>query len=96
MAISCSLVTDGVIRTVMRPLEFAVSFDRAEGICTAVGDFHMMVSADTREDLDAAIDGALMFLWREYVASNPRNFSADALALREQLTKTFPGAADAA
>jgi hypothetical protein len=91
-----SLVIDGVTRTVVRPLEFAVSFDRAEGIYTAVGDFHMMVSADAREELEAAIDGALIFLWGEYVISDPRNFSADALALREELTETFRGAADAA
>ena len=91
-----SLMIDGATRSVVRPLEFAVSFDRSEGIYTAVGDFHMMVSADTREELKAAIDGALIFLWREYAVSDPRNFSTDALTLREQLTKTFPGAADAA
>jgi hypothetical protein len=56
----------------------------------------MMVSAETREELEAAIDEALTFLWREYVVSDPRNFSADALSLREQLTRTLSGAADAA
>jgi hypothetical protein len=91
-----SFVIDGDTRTVVRPLEFAVSFDRAEGIYTAIGDFHMMVSAKTRDKLQAAIYGALIFLWREYAVSDPRNLSADALALREQLTGTFRGAADAA
>jgi hypothetical protein len=91
-----SLVIDGVTRSVVRPLEFAVSFEPAEGIYTAIGDFHMMVSAETRDELQAAIDEALIFLWRKYAVSDPRNFSADALALREQLTGTFRGAADAA
>jgi hypothetical protein len=91
-----SFVIDGVTRSVVRPLEFAVSFEPAEGIYTAIGDFHMMVSAETRGELEAAIDAALIFLWREYVASDQRNFSADALALREQLTRTFLGAAHAA
>jgi hypothetical protein len=94
--VGSSLVVDGVTRPVVRPLEFAVSFEPAEGIYTAIGDFHMMVSAETREELEAAIDAAPIFLWREYVASDPRNFSADALALREQLTRTFLGAAHAA
>jgi hypothetical protein len=92
-----ALVIDGVTRSVVRPLEFAVSFEPAEGIIyTAIGDFHMMVAAETREELEAAIDAALISLWREYVASDARNFSADALALREQLTRTFLGAAHAA
>jgi len=91
-----SFGTDGVTRPAARPLEFSVSFDPSEGIYTATGDFHMLVSAETREELESAIDGALIFLWQEYVTTDPRNFSADALSLREDLTETFPGAADAA
>ena len=91
-----SLVIDGVTRSVVRPLEFAVSFEPAEGIYIATGDFHMMVATETRFELKAAIDAALIALWHEYVAADPRNFSADALALREQLTGTFLGAAHAA
>lgn len=91
-----SLAIDGVTRSCVRPLEFAVSFEPAEGIYTAIGDFHMMVAAETREELEAAIGAALIVLWHEYVATDPRNFSADALALREQLSSTFLGAAHAA
>ena len=91
-----SLVIDGITRSVVRPLEFTASFEPAEGIYTAIGDFHMMVAAETREELEAAIDAALIALWREYVAADPRNFSADALALRERLNRTFLGAAHAA
>jgi hypothetical protein len=83
-------------RPAARPLEFPVTFDPLEGLYTATGDFHMMVSAETRAELEAAVDNALAFLWREYVESDHRRFSGDALLLREQLMGTFPVGADAA
>jgi hypothetical protein len=95
IVVSC-LVIDGVTRSVVRPLEFAVSFEPAEGIYTAIGEFHMMAAAETRDELKAAVDAALIALWHEYVASDPLNFSADALVLREQLASIFLGAAHAA
>jgi hypothetical protein len=79
------------VTKVTRPLEFAVTFDPVEGTYTAVGDFHMMVSGETRSELEAAVDDALRFLWREYVDSDQRNFSDDAKLLREQLLQTFSG-----
>jgi hypothetical protein len=91
-----SLEIDGITLAAKQPIEFTVSFDPSEGIYTASGDFHMMVSAETREELETSVDGALIFLWKEYVVSDPRNFSADALSLRKNLNETFPGAADAA
>jgi hypothetical protein len=79
-----------------RPLEFAVAFNPMEGIYTAAGDFHMMVSAETRAELEDAVDDALAFLWREYVVSDPQTLSGDARSLREQLKSTFSGDASAA
>src|SRR5262249_35875192 len=79
-----------------RPLEFAVAFNPTEGIYTAAGDFHMMVSAETRAELEDAVVDALAFLWCEYVVSDPRTLSGDARSLREQLKSTFSGDASAA
>jgi hypothetical protein len=79
-----------------RPLEFPVAFNPMEGIYTVAGDFHMMVSAETRAELEDAVDDALAFLWCEYVVSDPQTLSGDAQALREQLKSTFTGDASAA
>jgi hypothetical protein len=79
-----------------RPLEFSVTFNPMEGIYTVVGDFHMMVSAETRVELQDAVDDALAFLWREYVVSDPQTLSGDARSLREQLKSSFTGDASAA
>jgi hypothetical protein len=79
-----------------RPLEFPVTFNPMEGIYTVAGDFHMMVSAETRAELEDAVDDALAFLWCEYVVSDPQTLSGDAQALREQLKSTFAGDASAA
>jgi hypothetical protein len=78
----------------IRPLEFAVTFDPLEGVYTATGDFHMMVSAETRAELEAAVDDALAFLWNEYTLSE-EPLSEDAVLLRDQLIEVF-GRADAA
>jgi hypothetical protein len=80
----------------IRPLEFPVTFSPMEGIYTAAGDFHMMVSAETRPELEDAVDNALAFLWREYVVSDPQLLSGDAQSLREQLKSAFVGNANAA
>jgi hypothetical protein len=80
----------------IRPLEFPVTFSPMEGIYTAAGDFHMMVSAETRPGLGAAVDDALAFLWREYVVSDPQLLSGDTQSLREQLKSAFTGNANAA
>jgi len=89
-----ALKFDQRIYPATRPLEFAVTFDPLEGIYTAIGDFHMMVSAETRAELEAAVDDALVFLWSEYVVSQ-ETFSDDAIRLRDQLIDVF-GRADAA
>jgi hypothetical protein len=79
-----------------RPLRFPVTFSPAEGTYTAIGDFHVMVSAETRAELVDAVENALAFLWREYVVSDPQNLSGDAQSLRDQLESAFTGDANAA
>lgn len=56
----------------------------------------MMVSAETRAELENSILEALEFLWKEYVAADASTFTTDALDLREQLTNTFAGTNNAA
>jgi len=70
------------------PIQFAVTFDPVEGMYTATGDFHMMVSAETRAELEAAVDDALAFLWNEYVVSE-KSLSEDAVLLRDRLVEVF-------
>jgi hypothetical protein len=84
-----ALTVDGATFTVTRPLAFQVSFAPEDGIYTATGDFHMLVSAETRAELENSILEALEFLWKEYVAADASTFTTDALDLREQLTNTF-------
>jgi plasmid stability protein len=91
-----SLAIDQGRYAVGRPLAFSVTFDSAEGVYTATGDFHMMVCAETRDELEHAVQQALIFLWHDYAMADPDTLSADAVALREQLIATFAASADAA
>ncbi|MBA3727571.1 MAG: hypothetical protein H0W86_14350 [Armatimonadetes bacterium] len=91
-----SLAVADAMFTVTRPLTFKVAFESEEGIYTATGDFHMLISAETREELENSILEALAFLWQEYVTADASTFTADALALRAQLTNTFARAENAA
>jgi hypothetical protein len=88
-----SIAVDGATFTVTRPVTFQVAFEPEEGIYTATGDFHMLVSAETRAELENSVLEALAFLWQEYVTADADagTFTADALALRRQLTSTFAG-----
>ncbi len=76
------------------PVSFPVAFDPEESLYTATGDFHMLASGETRAELESGVLETLAQLWREYVTASADQFSADALALRELLTKTFVGAPD--
>jgi hypothetical protein len=85
---------DGRPFAAARPISFAVKFDPNEGLYTATGDFHMLASGETRAELESEIVDTLALLWREYADSSARNFSTDALELRDSLTRAFAGAAD--
>jgi hypothetical protein len=80
----------------IRPLEFPVTFNLMEGIYTVVGDFHVLVAAETRSELEDAVASALEFLWDEYVVSDRQTLSGDAQSLRERLKRAFTGDANAA
>jgi hypothetical protein len=67
-----------------------------EGIYTVVGDFHVLVAAETRSELEDAVASALEFLWDEYVVSDLQTLSGDAQSLRERLKRAFAGDANAA
>jgi hypothetical protein len=91
-----SIILGGVQRAAATSVTFAVSFEPEDGIYTATGDFHMMVTGDTRDELEKAVTDALEFLWREYFTADPSDFSADALALRDRLIQTFAEVKNAA
>jgi hypothetical protein len=83
------ITADGKTLSAAEPLSFPVSFDPQEGIYIATGDFSMLATGETRDELEKAVADALEFLWREYVASDPALFSHDALALRDHLVRVF-------
>lgn len=91
-----ALIVDGRTYNATKDVSFDVTFEPEDGVYAATGDFHLMVAANTRAELEAAVNEALAFLWREYVNADADAMTADALALREQLTTTFAGAGDAA
>ena len=84
-----SLDVGGVNLKARRPFSVEVEFEPEEGFYTATGDFHLMVTAEARQELEVAVNEALAFLWREYVNADPRDFSADAITLRQQLIALF-------
>ena len=83
---------DGRALHARTPLRFSVSFNKVEGLSTAEGPFQIIAVGETRAALEDEVNQALVFLWREYVACPPIDFSADALALREDLLSRFSGA----
>ena len=86
---------DGLRLRALAPLHFEVTFDPADRLFTAEGPFNAICVGDSRVELEAEITAALAFLWSEYVVCSPDDFSADALALREDLLRSFVGVDDA-
>ena len=70
-----------------KPVNIRVSFNPEDGIYVAEGDFHLFTTADTREELEEAVNEALAFLWREYAEADARTLSSDAKLLQEDLHK---------
>jgi hypothetical protein len=73
------------------PLSLEVFFDQQDGLYTAEGDFHLMVTGETRAELEDSVATALSFLWSEYVLASPANFTEDGKDLRERLKFAFGG-----
>ena len=86
---------DGLRLRALAPLRFEVTFDPVDRLFTAEGPFNAICVGDGRAELEAEITAALAFLWSEYVVCSPDDFSADALALREDLLRSFVGVDDA-
>jgi hypothetical protein len=72
-----------------RPVTFEVDFVPEDGLYFATGEFHMMVTAQLKDDLEKSVMEALEFLWREYVYASPHDLTDDALVLRDDLLDTF-------
>jgi len=84
----------GQLRKPTQPYTVNVDFEPEDGFYTATGEFHLMVTAETRDELEASVLEALAFLWNEYVQAEPTILTADALTLRQRFIGSF-GAGDA-
>lgn len=82
---------DGQVLRKKNNTSFEVHFDPYEGTYTAEGAFHLIISAETRAELEESVVNALSFLWREYVNINPSELSTDAKDLRNALLDSFGG-----
>ncbi len=91
----CAFAVEGRSLRARAPLPFAVSFNPADGLLTAEGAFNIHAVGGSRAELEAEVADALRFLWREYVDCPTDDFSADALALRNDLLRQFSGVGDA-
>ena len=63
------------------PLRFQVSVDRNRIYCLR-GDFGIELSAESRPELEEALDSTLDMLWEEYAQERPERLSGDARRLR--------------
>lgn len=84
----------GRVHKLAQPYLVNVAFEEEDGFYTATGDFHLMVTAETRDELEASVLEALAFLWNEYVHAEPANFTSDAMILRQRFIGLI-GAGDA-
>lgn len=67
------------------PLRFRIGFHNADRLYDLRGDFGIEISAETRPDLEEALDSTLDMLWSEYALEQPENLSTDARTLRKAL-----------
>ena len=84
-----TLEIDGHVLKAVPPFVVSVRFDPYDGFYIATGEFHLMVAAQTREEVEASVLGALAFLWNEYAIADPATLTDDALILRRDFTKIF-------
>ena len=84
-----ALEIDGHVLKAAPPFVVSVQFDPYDGFYIATGAFHLMVAAQTRDELEAAVIEALTFLRNEYAVADPATLTADALILRCDFNKIF-------
>jgi hypothetical protein len=90
-----SFIVDNAKRVAAKSFDFQVTFEADEGHYIADGPFNMLVSGETREELEDSLTDTLRLLWKEYVESDVNNFTEDAKALRQELLETFSEIVDA-
>ena len=71
------------------PLSFEVAFHQADALYDLEGPFGILLSADSREDLEDALEAELRMLLEDYAEADPASLSSDAKELREQLRGRF-------
>ena len=67
------------------PLQFEVDFNHEEYFYSLEGDLDIILAAESRIELEDALDDMLNFLWTSYVHGNPDSFVDDARKLRNEL-----------
>ena len=84
-------ILGGKVRKATQPYTVEVVFEPEDGFYTANGDFNLMVTAITRDELETSVLEALAFLWNEYVLDESAILTVDALTLRQRFVGLFGG-----
>ena len=79
------LMLDGSNYRARPPLQFEVEFNDEEYFYSLEGDFDIILAAETRIELEDALDNMLNYLWTKFVHGNPDSFADDAKQLRNEL-----------
>jgi hypothetical protein len=90
-----AIIHDGIALQALRPLSFAVAFDKETQLYEASGPFDITIGAQTRPDIEAQLDAELGMLWREYALAEPGGLTSSAIRLKQELLDAFEGSADA-
>ena len=79
------LMLDGSNYRAKPPLHFEVEFNNEEYFYSLEGDFDIILAAESRIELEDALDDMLNYLWTKFVYGNLDSFSDDAKQLRNEL-----------
>ena len=78
-----------------QPISFNVTFDQDTQHYEAVGPFDIDLCAQTRPELEGALDAELAMLWHEYAMAPAGDLTASALSLKRELLADFGESPDA-
>lgn len=79
------LMLDGSNYRARPPLQFEVEFNNEEYFYSLEGDFDIILAAESRIELEDALDDMLNYLWTTFVHGNLESFADDAKQLRNEL-----------
>ena len=79
------LMLDGSNYRARPPLQFVVEFNNEEYFYSLEGDLDIILAAESRIELEDALDNMLNYLWTKFVHGNPDSFADDAKQLRNEL-----------